>query len=152
MALISRDVVTPPDLVDAFERVFERWPEAFAWPMLGWRDGSEGVLRVDEYQEDGSLVVHAEVPGIDPDKDLEVTATEGILHIGVEHHVEEPEDRRYFRHELFHRGRLSRDLALPEGVSGSVLKASYDNGILEIRIPLPKPAEIHEVKVPVTRG
>jgi HSP20 family protein len=42
---------------------------------------------VDEYREDGSPVVRAEVSGIDPDKDLEVTTSEGVLHIVVERHM-----------------------------------------------------------------
>ena len=45
--------------------------------------------------------MRAEVPGIDPDKDVEVTASEGVLHLAVEPPEEaESEGRRYLRHEF----------------------------------------------------
>ena len=110
------------------------------------------MLCVDEYQEDGALVVRAEVPAIDPDKDVEVTASDGVLHLAVERHEEaEPEGRRYLRHELVHRHRLERDLALPEGAQGSELKATYDNGVLEVRMPLPAKADPEVTRIPVTK-
>lgn len=108
---------------------------------------------MNEYREDGALVVRAEVPGIDPDKDVEVTASEGVFHLAVERHEEaEPEGRRYLRHELAHRQRLERDLALPEGAQGSELKATYNNGVLEVRMPLPAKADPEVTRIPVTKA
>ena len=149
MALVSRELSTSLDIFD----IFERWSDMFPWPILGWRDGAEGVLRVDEYREDGALVVRAEVAGIDPDKDVEVTCSGGILHVGVERHDREAENRRYLRHELVHRRRLTREIALPEGAQASELEASYHSGVLEIRLPLPdKEATRPVTKIPVRRS
>jgi HSP20 family protein len=108
---------------------------------------------MNEYREDGALVVRAEVRGIDPDRDVEVTASEGVFHLAVERHEEaEPEGRRYLRHELAHRQRLERDLALPEGAQGSELKATYNNGVLEVRMPLPAKADPEVTRIPVTKA
>lgn len=155
MALVIREPSRPLDVFDnPFDRFFEHWPETFAWPMLAWRDATEGVLRVDEYIEDRTLVVRADAPGIDPDKDLEVSASEGYLHIGVDRHEEEkPEGREYLRHEMLHHGQLHRDLALPEGAKDSELKANYTNGMLEVRVPLPEEEAKREVKrIPVHKA
>lgn len=154
MALIEQRLAGTPDLLERLDHFVDHWPDMLAWPMFGWRDSAFGLLRVDEYGEDGSLVVRAEVPGIDPDEDLEVTTSEGVLHICVERHIEEvPAGRSFIRHEIIHRGRLERDLVLPEGAEGAELKASYDNGVLEIRMPLPAEKASPEVKrIPVKKG
>lgn len=145
---------TPLDAFDSVEQFMSRWPNVLSWPVMGWGDGSVGVLYVDEYREGNALVVRAELPGIDPDNDLEVTASKGNLHIAVECHEEEaPMGRQYLRHELTHRRRLVRDLTLPELVQDAVFTATYTNGILDIRIPLPTEAITPtSTKIPITKS
>lgn len=153
MTLMERGFASPLDVFGSLESFMDRWPGTLAWPMFGWGEGSVGVLRVDEYREDGALVVRAEVPGIDPDTDLDVTASGGVLQITVERHGGEvPEGRSYLRHELVHLSRLERDLPLPEGAQGSALKATYDSGVLEVRVPLPTKTPAEATRIPVTRG
>lgn len=151
MALMTPESMRRFDLVDAFERAFEHWPEGFVWPMFGWR-GDEGVLWVDEYREAGALVVRADVPGIDPDRDVNVTVSEGVMHIEVERHEPDGEGRTYLRHEVAHPRHLVRDLTLPEGADGGSMQATYDNGVLEIRLSLPEPAAAEVTRVPVRRA
>ena len=85
--------------------LFEDWlPSLGSWMRLDEliRD-PEGrhLIRVEEFAEDGELVVRAELPGIDPDKDVEVTVDEGVLTISAERTEEEKEERRDFhRREL----------------------------------------------------
>lgn len=145
---------TPLDAFVDVGHFMERWPDVFVWPMVGWGEASVGVLRVDEFSEDGVLVVRADLPGMEPDSDLELAASRGVLHIAVELHEEEPpEDRRYLRHELVHRHRLQRDLALPEGAMPRDLTATYENGVLEIRMPLPAGTmSLPPTRVPVAKG
>ena len=110
------------------------------------------LLRVDEFQEDGMHVIKAELPGIDPEHDVEVTVDNGVLHIAAEHRQEEKVDGKdYFRRELRY-GSFRRDLPLPEGVTDADVKATYKDGMLEIRVPLPKVDDTKSVatKVPVT--
>ena len=65
----------------------------------------------------------------------------GMLHIEAERRAEEKsEEKGYARHELRYES-FGRNLALPEGVSGSAITPSYKDGILEIRIPAPEPAK-----------
>ena len=128
------------DVFSRFDRMFEEWARmmpfhAMAFPR--WREAEE-LIRVEEFREDGTLVIRADLPGIDPDKDVELTVSDGILHIEAERREEEKrEEKGYVRRELRY-GSLSRSLPLPEGVTEADITATYKAGVLEIRIPEPK--------------
>ena len=49
-------------------------------PLPRWLEAGD-LIRVEEYREDGTLVVRADLPGIDADKDAELTVSDGMLHI-----------------------------------------------------------------------
>ena len=51
--------------------------------------GAADMIHVEEYREDGTLVARADLPGIDPDKDVELTISQGMLHIEAERREEE---------------------------------------------------------------
>jgi HSP20 family protein len=135
-----------------FDRMFEEWARMMpfrAMPFPRWLE-AEDVIRVEEFREDGTLVVRADLPGIDPDSDVELTVSEGMLHIDAERRAEEKrEDQGYLRRELRY-GSLSRTLPLPEGVTESDITATYKAGILEIRVPEPRqqPAK----KIPIAKS
>jgi HSP20 family protein len=132
-----------------FDRMFEEWARllpfrAVAFPH--WPE-SEELIRVEEYRDDGALVVRADLPGIDPDKDVEVTVSEGMLHIQAERREEnKQEEKGYLRQEL-HYGSFYRTLPLPDGASESDITATYKAGILEIRVPEPKEEPAKKVAI-----
>ncbi len=135
-----------------------RWDRfGLDWPprWRRWLDlegDQDRWLRVEEMREDDTLVVRAEVPGIDPDKDVDVSVTEGVLHIAAKR--EEKAEHRakgWYRSEFAY-GEFSRDLPLPTGVEASAVKASYKDGILEVRIPWLTKHEPTPAKVPVSRS
>jgi len=134
--------VEPVDIFDRFDHMFEDWTRMlpFRRPAMFAREwATEELIRVDEYRENGSLVVRAELPGIDPDKDVEITVSDGMLRIAAERREEEmTEEKGYVRQELSY-GSFTRTLLLPEGVTESDITASYKDGILEIRIPAAEP-------------
>lgn len=105
--------------------------EAFGTPT----SPPEG-LRLEEYVDDGHLVIRAEMPGIDPERDVDITVQHGSLRIRAtrraEHHTEEKD---YFRTE-FHYGSFTRVVPLPAGASEDDVVADYQDGILKIRVPL----------------
>ncbi len=133
------------------DRLFDQWARMMplaALPFPRW--DAEGLIRVEEFREDGTLVVRADLPGIDPEKDVELTVSDGMLHIEAERREEEKkEGKGYLRQELRY-GSFSRSLPLPEGVTESDIKATYKAGTLEIRIPEPKqePAK----KIPIAKS
>jgi HSP20 family protein len=126
------------------------FPRLLDW-FEGWMPGDMGVraeharsLRVEEFTRNGNFVVRAEIPGIDPEKDVEVSITDGILTI----HGERKEEHREERRSEFYYGSFVRTLVLPKGVDESSVKATYEDGILEVCVTLPTQAP-ESTKVPV---
>ena len=156
-ALLKREPKHPErvDVFDRLDRLFDDWMEVrpFRRPAALFQDWlTEDMIRVDEFREEGTLVVRAELPGFDPEKDVDVTVCDGMLCIEAEREEEEKsEEKGFMRHEL-RRGSFSRMLPLPDGVSEADIKASYKDGILEIRVPVPEPAPAPTTKVPIAKS
>ncbi|MEN9300224.1 MAG: hypothetical protein RLZZ254_5 [Actinomycetota bacterium] len=117
------------------------WPSWMRSRIPTWADMYEGLehetaIRVEEYQEDGQYVIRAEIPGIDPDEDVEIVVEDSMLRLSVhkqrEKHIE---DKRHWRSE-FSYGSFQRSILLPAASSQDNVKATYEDGVLEIRIPL----------------
>lgn len=111
----------------------------------------DGWLRMEEYQEDKDLVLRAEIPGIDPEKDVEVFVEDGRLTVHARREVtEEHKNKGDFRSE-FRYGELSRSVRVPREITAADVKASYGDGILEVRVPIPTATESERTRVPVER-
>lgn len=102
-----------------------------------WVDSlGEAAIRVEEFEEDGHLFVRADVPGVNPDEDIEISMTDGMLRISVQRKKEtKHEGKRHYRSE-FQYGSFVRTVALPAGCSDSDVKAQYVDGVLEVQIPM----------------
>jgi HSP20 family protein len=143
--------VEPTETPDVFDRMFDEWMSMWPWRGLGRfpRWNPEALIKVDEFRDNGTLVVRAELPGIEPEKDVDLTVSDGMLRIQAERREdEETEEQGYVRRELRY-GTFTRSLPLPVGVTDADIKASYRDGILEIRLPAP---EAEARKIPVTRS
>lgn len=130
------------------DRFFDDWFSGFSFPrMLPIREWPVPEIRVDEMVDGGELVIRAELPGVDPDKDVELTVHDGALDIRAERREEkETEEKGYLRRELRF-GSFSRSLPLPQGVAEEDIKATYKNGILEVRVPHREPQEAKKIAV-----
>jgi HSP20 family protein len=145
MALMRRERFERPDrfrfeMPDLFRRVLDF-------------DFEPGWVRVEEFIDDDTLVVRAELPDIDPDKDVELSVTEGVLHIRAQREEKtEKREKDLYRSE-FRYGSFVRNVTLPESVKDEDITASYKDGILEVRVPVPAGEEKAAVtKVPIARG
>jgi HSP20 family protein len=94
-------------------------------------------IRVEEFVTDGLYTMRAELPGVDPEKDVEVTIADGMLKV----HVERTEEKHDKVHSEFHYGTFVRTVALPLGAMDDTTTAVYTNGILEITVKLGEPRE-----------
>jgi HSP20 family protein len=137
---------------DFFDRFFDDWPELLRHPVFFWPERALGPVRVEEFSEGGTLVVRAELPGIDPDKDLDVSVEGDMLHISAERREdEETKGRDYVRRE--HRyGSYRRDIQLPKGTSDTDITASYNDGILEVRVPVARVETQAGKKIPIAKA
>ena len=90
------------------------------------------VFRVEESIRDDRYVIRAELPGLDPENDIEVTVDGRILTIRAERRQQ---DNGPYRSE-FRYGSLTRAVRLPARVDATDVTARYDKGVLEISIPV----------------
>lgn len=112
------------------------------------RDSGNAWAPPADIREDrDSLTFELELPGISPER-VEVTANQGVLTVRGEKRVE-PKDSadegRYHRIERTY-GAFSRSFQLPQGVDDERIEASFDQGVLTVRIPkaaLPQPRKIN---------
>lgn len=127
-----------PDFIDWFEE-----------PFLSLRPYLVGQpIRIEDYTEDGSYVVRAEIPGIDPEKELEVAVGDGYLSI----HVQRSGRVEGRHHSEFRYGSFSRTVALPADADAGEVTAGYANGILTVKVALKSERPEAVKKIPVTVG
>jgi HSP20 family protein len=130
--------------------------ERYGFPEMMRRffdgDWEEGWLRVEEFREDDNLVIRVEMPGIDPDKEVEISVQGDMMHIQAEKEEKsEHKDKQGYRSE-FRYGSFVRDLLVPEGTKAEDAKAVYRDGVLEIRVPLAVAPETPATKIPIEHG
>jgi HSP20 family protein len=142
-----RTSATSAAVAPATIAVKESSPAPAAGATAKPRPGLE-LVRLDEYRQDGGLVVRAELPGLDPDNDIHVTVTNGRVHIDVDHREQDEIERNGYRVKELRYGRLSRSVPLGEGVPASAITATYNNGVLEVRIP--EPPAPQSTPIPIT--
>lgn len=131
------------------------WPDWFeASPMMRLfeRDGMRDWIRVEETQNQDHLMIRAELPGIDPEHDVDITVADGMLTICAERkeQIEESDENRTMSE--FRYGSFRRTLHVPKSVTATDIVATYKDGILSITVPLPKSVTTEAAKVPVSRG
>lgn len=112
---------------------------------------SESALRVEEYTEEDARVVRVELPGIDPEKDVEISASDGLLHIRVERREQQTEQSRGSFRSEFRYGSFTRDLPLPPGAGEQDVRAEYKDGILRVRVPVGESASPGH-RIPISQG
>jgi HSP20 family protein len=112
-----------PDLPD--------WPESLRTALLAF--SSAQTFRVEELVRDSHYVIRAELCGLDPANDIEVTVDRRTLTIYAERWQEDDEPNR----TEFRYGPLTRSVRLPARVDAQDITARYRNGILEVSFPIP---------------
>jgi HSP20 family protein len=100
---------------------------------------------VEVAYHNGNLVVSAELPGLSED-DVDVQIVDDILVISGEKEVAEEEDRGDVRRTEIRYGQFYRAIPLPDGVKTQEARAQFQNGVLEITIPLEQ-ANVRQIPV-----
>ncbi len=141
--------------MEAMFRTFGAWTPSRA--RVGVLAARPFVPAMDVIARNGDFIVRMDLPGIDPARDLAVTAEPGQLTVhGERREVAEADEKGYQRLETF-QGTFERHIALPEGTPLDKITAEYANGVLEMVVPsAPKQAEAKPkkitVKTPVLAG
>ena len=113
------------------------WFEDFAPERFAWLGSDRHTIKVEELIRANEIVVRAELPGIDPDKDVHLHIGNGLLTISGEREEQTKTEKR----SEFYYGSFSRTIPLPAGTTEKGVKASYRDGILEVHIPTPEMTE-----------
>ncbi|MGZ4683666.1 MAG: Hsp20/alpha crystallin family protein [Acidimicrobiales bacterium] len=116
-----------------------------------WILRHEDTMKIEELDEDGSHLVRAEMPGIDPDKDVDIEVDHGVLTIRAERREETKTEVESGYRSEFRYGSFARSVRLPAGATEQDVRATYHDGILEIRFPIDE-KEAAARKIPVSRG
>ena len=118
-----------------------------------WLDGHERAWTpaIDVVREDDHLVLRADLPGIKPEE-VKIEVEDDILTVsGAHEERREDKDKRFLRRERRY-GSFTRSMALPAGVDPKKIKAKTHDGVVEVTIPLPKPAKKETVKITPSAG
>jgi HSP20 family protein len=92
---------------------------------------------VELKEEPGKFRLMAELPGLKPE-DVKVGVTEDAVNIEGERKYEKEEKREGFYHTERSYGRFYRSIPLPKGADAEKVSAAFNNGILEVTIPVPE--------------
>ena len=133
-------------------RDFDRFFDAGDWPVARLGKPFADVAwipPVEVFERDHHLTVRVELPGMKKEE-IQVTFTDGGLTIEGERKLENEEKKNeWYRNERTY-GRFVRTVPLPEGINGDDIKATFEGGVLEIKVPLPKaPAATAPKKVEI---
>ncbi|MED5800017.1 Hsp20/alpha crystallin family protein [Gordonia sp. Z-3] len=124
-----------PDIAEFFGAV----------PTFATLHADRHLIRVEDEMGEDKYVVRAELPGLDPAKDVEVTVHDGLLTISATRTQKKETDGR----SEFSYGSFSRTVSLPGGHVQDQMKADYHDGILTVTVPISEP-EASAKKIDVT--
>jgi HSP20 family protein len=129
---------------DFFGRSMRPW-----WPARWLRgDGEITAPVVDVYEEKDEVVVKADLPGLGKN-DIEVNISDSELTLkGEKKKEEEIQENNYYRRERTY-GAFLRTVELPTDVQADKVKASFKDGVLEVRVPKTEEAKAKTIKVQI---
>ena len=113
--------------------------------------GNGGTMRrwlpaMDLVETDDHFVLRADLPGMSED-DVKIELEDNTLTVSGERKAEhESEGEGYYRVERAS-GSFSRSLTLPQGVDAEAVAASFDRGVLEVRIPKPEQRKPRRIEI-----
>ena len=106
------------------------------------------IPAMDLVEEKDEYVLHADLPGLS-EKDVKIELEDNVLSIsGTRRSEQENRKEGYYRVERA-TGSFSRSLTLPEGVDPESIRAQFENGVLEVRIPKPEERKRRRVEIGV---
>ena len=126
---------------DPFARDFQRQVDRLTRHAFG----QAGGMPLDVVRHENDVTLRLDVPGIDPEQ-IEVTVDRGILTISGKREEERTENDKFFVRERT-MGTFTRRVRLSENLNAEAVEASYDHGVLEVRIPVLEQAKPRKIEV-----
>jgi HSP20 family protein len=128
-------------LRQAMDRLFE---ESFVNPQT-WHSGEGQVVPMDVYTTNDEIVVEAILPGVKPEE-VEITMEGNTLTIAGDTSAATPEREGLLLQEI-RRGRFARTLAMPAGLEPDKATATFEDGVLTLRIPKAEQVKPRQIRI-----
>ncbi len=148
--------VTPADLFSSspfvlMRRFSEEMDRSFGHLFShGSSNSAAWMPAIEIYERDGQLQVRAELPGLKPE-DVKVEVTDGALIIQGERKYEHEENKKGVYCSERRYGQFYREIPLPEGADVERAKAQFNNGVLDIKLPVPEQVSKRR-EIPIASG
>jgi HSP20 family protein len=118
--------------------------------LLGGAENGNELQRwspaMDLVEGEDHFLLRADLPGLD-EEDVQIEVHDNTLRISGRREAEhEQKERGWYRMERSF-GSFSRSLTLPDGVNADAIAASFDKGVLEVRIPKPEERQPRRVQI-----
>jgi HSP20 family protein len=123
------------DPLREFDRVFDQ----------AWSQTRQASVPMDAYRHGDSIVVHLDLPGVDP-ASIDLTVERNAMTISAERHWQSVEGDQVLASER-RQGTFSRQLFLGDGLDADKIHASYENGVLTVTIPVAQSAKPRKIEV-----
>jgi HSP20 family protein len=133
-------------LRQAMDRLFE---DSFIRPT-NWGGGSDAFsLPLDVATSKDEVVIESALPGMRPE-DVDITVENGTLTIRGETKTEETSNKGDYVVQEIRRGAFSRSVALPTGLEPDKASATFENGMLTLRIPRSEQVKPRQIRISPT--
>lgn len=134
-------------LRQAMDRLFEdSFVRSRPWGLNG---DAAAALPLDITSSPDALIVEAALPGVPPEE-VEITVEDGTLTIHAETRSERKEDDGQTLISEIRRGSLSRAVALPSGLEPDKASATFEHGVLHLRIPKAEAVKPRQIRISPT--
>lgn len=133
-------------LRSAMDRLFE---DSFVRRPFGSSYESMTTLPLDVTSTNDALIVEAALPGIKPE-DVDITVDDGTLSIRGTYHDEEREGEGENLLSEIRRGSFYRTVSLPSGLEADKATATFEHGVLKLRIPKAEAVKPRQIRISPT--
>lgn len=113
--------------------------------LMNWMGAvtTESEIRIEEYVEGDRHIIRADMPGVDPNKDIQLTVDGSVLRLRGERRAEEHDEHR----SEIRYGTFERILTLPRGTRPEDVSAEYTDGVLTVSMPMTGTEEPRSIPV-----
>jgi HSP20 family protein len=136
-------------LRQAMDRLFEdSFVSPLTWRTVAGNGNGESIASapIDVHENADEIVVTASLPGVKPE-DVEMTITGQALTLKGEFKADEKVDRGDYLYRERRFGHFNRSIQLPVRVEGDRAEASFDNGVLTLRIPKSEEVKPRQIQI-----
>ena len=141
----SREMMTDP-FEEMMTRLFRRpWMSPMEWPVKAAFEGME-AMRADLIDRENEVVIRAEMPGV-AKGDVDITLGDDTITLRgtVKEHEEKEDDYYYYRERR--EDEFARTFSLPAAVDGTKVKATYEDGLIQVVLPKLETAKKQKIEI-----